>query len=79
MTLTNHRSGWSVTGKPVAMILPGVVPTDDQLLAFWHLRPGDARYADHARASIYPRSVLMRHNANFIIVPITKDITETIT
>lgn len=76
MRLTNSRSGWSVNGEFICVIPAGSLPTDDQLLAYWHLKPGDARYADHCGISRYARVVLRKHNGNFVITPLNKDISE---
>ena len=76
MKLTNHRLGWSITGEYVTLIRANVIPTDDELLAYWHLRPGQLRYADHARAFPHVRVILRKHNGNFVIVPVTKGISE---
>jgi hypothetical protein len=74
--LINHRVGWSVEGRFIGFIKTGVVPTDDEMLAYYHLRPGDARFADHACKFKYTRCVLLKHNGNFVITSITPDITE---
>lgn len=76
MRLTNPRSGTVVEGKFICIIPAGATPTDDQLLAYWHLKPGDARFADHARPFSVARCVLLKHNGNFVITPLSKDITE---
>ena len=78
MRLANHRGGWWTEGRFICSIHAGIKPTDHQLLAYWHLKPGDARFADHARAVPYARRVLLKHNGNFVIVPITSDIKEVI-
>jgi hypothetical protein len=76
MKLTSSRNGWSVTGQYITLIPAGVTPTDDEMLAYWHLKPGNARFAEHARPSRFVRCVLLKHNGNFIIVPLSADISE---
>lgn len=76
MKLISYRSGWSVEGEFVAVLPKDAVPSDNEMLAYFHLRPGDARFADHARSSRFDRVVLRKHNSNFVIVPCTGDISK---
>lgn len=76
MRFVDRRAGWSVNGEYVTSIPAGQHLTNDEMLAYFHLRPGDARFDQHARASRYLRVVLLKHNGNFVIAPINPNVTE---
>lgn len=76
MRFVDRRSGWTVDGKFIASIPAGQHLTNNEVLAYFHLHPGDARFADHAHSSRYLRIVLQKPNGNFIIAPITPDVSE---
>ena len=76
MRFVDRRSGWAVEGKFIAILKPGVVPTDDEMLAYYDLKPGDNRFADLARATKYARIVLLKHNGNFVVAPLNPDVSE---
>lgn len=76
MKFVNRRAGWHVEGKFIALIPAGVCPSDDEMLAYWHLRPGNARFADHAQPWRIGRCVLLKLNGNFLIAPLNPDVME---
>lgn len=76
MRFVDRRAGWSVDGEFVTSFPAGQHLTDDEMLAYFHLRPGDTRFVDHSRASRYLRVVLRKHNGNFLIAPINPNVTE---
>lgn len=76
MRFVERRIGWIVEGEYITSIPVGQHLTNDEMLAYYHLRPGDERFAALARASKYMRVVLRKHNGNFIVAPLTPDVTE---
>lgn len=76
MKLINHRSSWSVEGRYIGTIHAGTRPTADEMLAYYHLRAGEPRYSGLVAAMRWDRVVLLKPNGNFLIAPITPDISE---
>lgn len=76
MRLVNRRSGWVVEGKYISTIPSTVKPTADEMLAYYHLRPGDPRFAGLAGVMPWDRIVLLKPNGNFLIAAITPDVME---
>jgi hypothetical protein len=76
MRFTDKKAGWVVEGKFIASIPAGQHLTDDEMLAYYHLQPGDARFADHAKGSRWMRVVLQKLNGNFVIAPINPNVSD---
>lgn len=76
MKLVNRRVGWHVEGTFIAMLDAGISPTHDEMLAYYHLRPGDKRFDELLAPHRYARAVLLKLNGNFIVTPLTPDINE---
>lgn len=76
MKLINRRVGWHVEGRFIAALGAGVAPTLDEMLAYYHLKPGNVRFDGLAAPHRYIRVVLLKPNGNFIVTPITPDINE---
>ena len=76
MRFVNRRTGWVAEGKYIGTIAAGVKPTADEVLAYYHLRPGDLRFSGLACAMRWTRIVLLKQNGNFLIAPITPDVSE---
>jgi hypothetical protein len=79
MKLINRRVGWSVEGKFIAVLDAGVSPTLDEMLAYYELKPGDARFSELFAPHRYARAVMLKLNGNFIVTPLTPDINEVTT
>jgi len=76
MKFSDRRAGWSVEGTYITSFPAGQHLTEDEMLAYYHLQPGDDRYADLQRASRYVRVVLKKPNGNFVVAPCTPHVTE---
>ena len=76
MKLVDVRAQWCVEGTFVALIEAKTVPSADEMLAYWGMRPDHPLFGDHARPNRHSRYVLLRPDGNFVIVPFTHDVRE---
>lgn len=71
MRLFNLRAGWMTEGMLIT-ILAKDKPVDNTCMAsYYGLQPGDRHYDELQRPCRYTRTVLMKPNGSFTVVPMT--------
>lgn len=71
MRLVNARTGWMTEGMFIT-ILAANKPVDTECMAtYYGLSPKDKHFASLQRPCRYTRTVLMKANGRFVIVPMS--------
>lgn len=74
MKIIDRRCGWTAVGTEVGRIPAMALPTADEMLAYYHLEPGCAKYVYYSAANRFERVILKKLNGEFLIVPINPDV-----
>lgn len=74
MKISDVRCGWTVEGKYIATLVAGERPSDDELVSYYGVKPGEKNYHIYAAPAKYDRVVILKDNGHFVIAPMNPDI-----